>query len=147
MDLIKKYKVAIFLIIFLVALILLPRIINDLTAKSLLNKLMEVKLPNKTKLIDTAYNAGKVLGNGNGMQYYGAILIESDLKYDNLKAYYSKYQKEKLKFEVVKHSENPYNFYSENLKFKDYNKNKKYYIIYYQGNGIPVFKDLDIRGH
>ena len=43
-------------------------------------------------MIESISRAGKLTGNGNGMQYFGAILIRSDLSLEELDAYYSRYR-------------------------------------------------------
>ena len=47
-------------------------------------ELCETPLPEKTELIESISRAGKLTGNGNGMQYFGAILIRSDLSLEEL---------------------------------------------------------------
>ena len=43
------------------------------------NELVHFRLPKNTELIESIYKAGKLVGNGNGMQYFGVILIKSEL--------------------------------------------------------------------
>ena len=42
------------------------------------NELVHFRLPKNTELIESIYKAGKLVGNGNGMQYFGVILIKSE---------------------------------------------------------------------
>ena len=67
-------------------------LINNHTAYKVEKKLCETPLPEKTELIESISRAGKLTGNGNGMQYFGAILIRSDLSLEELDAYYSGYR-------------------------------------------------------
>ena len=63
-------------------------LINNHTAYKVEKKLCETPLPEKTELIESISRAGKLTGNGNGMQYFGAILIRSDLSLEELDASY-----------------------------------------------------------
>ena len=47
------------------------------------------ELPTNTKLLDSVSVAAKLTGNENGMQYMGAILVDSDLSKEKLKEHYS----------------------------------------------------------
>ena len=53
-------------------------ICNNVLAKKQEERLLACELPRNARLIDSASFAGKLSGNGNGMQWIGAILIESD---------------------------------------------------------------------
>lgn len=74
-------------VIFLSVLIYTP-VVNDNTARKTANELLDIPLPDDTEFIETVYKAGKLVGNGNGMQYFGAILIKSELSLEELKEYY-----------------------------------------------------------
>ena len=57
--------------------------INNNIAYKVEKELCETPLPEKTELIESISRAGKLTGNGNGMQYFGAILIQSELSLKN----------------------------------------------------------------
>lgn len=92
--------------------------------------------------------AGKLTGNGNGMQYFGAILIRSELSLEELDTYYSGYRsneweclvetQEGQSIEVIDH---------ETLQFSEEIKDSGYYIVYSWGSGNSLLEELDIRGH
>ena len=63
--------------------------INNNIAYKVEKELCETPLPEKTELIESISRAGKLTGNGNGMQYFGAILIQSELSLKELDDYYS----------------------------------------------------------
>ena len=93
-------------------------------------ELCETPLPEKTELIESISRAGKLTGNGNGMQYFGAILIRSDLSLEELDAYYSGYRsneweclvetQEGQSIEVIDH---------ETLQFSEEIEDSGYYIV------------------
>ena len=145
----KKLK----LVGMLVAVVLIGGVIsisfiNNNIAYKVEKELCETPLPEKTELIESISRAGKLTGNGNGMQYFGAILIRSDLSLEELDAYYSGYRSNELEclvetqegqsIEVIDH---------ETLQFSEEIKDSGYYIVYSWGSGNSLLEELDIRGH
>ncbi|NLC45329.1 MAG: hypothetical protein GX783_13745, partial [Clostridiales bacterium] len=93
--------------IIIVCLILVMLIIgipagNDLIASRVSRSLRNTPLPNDTEIIDYTSKAGKLVGNGNGMQYFGAILIKSKLTLEALEIYYTQYRDNDWSFLVMK---------------------------------------------
>ena len=145
----KKLK----LVGMLVAVVLIGGVIsisfiNNNIAYKVEKELCETPLPEKTELIESISRAGKLTGNGNEMQYFGAILIRSDLSLEELDAYYSGYRsneweclvetQEGQSIEVIDH---------ETLQFSEEIKDSGYYILYSWGSGNSLLEELDIRGH
>ena len=128
-------------------LISIPLVINY-TAYKVEKKLRETPLPEKTELIDSVSNAGKFTGNGNGMQYFGAILIESELSLEELESYYSDYREKEWEYIVaIQEGQKIETFGHGKLKFSKEADEKGNYMVYSWGDGIPFFADVDIRGH
>ncbi len=74
-----------------VALISLPvsiTLVNDAAARHVEQELLELPLPAGAERLDSVAQAGKLSGNGNGMQYLGAILIRSDQGIPELESFY-----------------------------------------------------------
>ena len=143
----KKLKlVGILAAVVLIGGVISIPLINNHTAYKVEKKLCETPLPEKTELIESILRAGKLTGNENGMQYFGAILIRSDLSLEELDAYYSGYRsneylvdiQEGQEIEVVDHS---------TLQFAEQIESKGYYIVYSWGDGNSLLKEIDIRGH
>ena len=121
---------------------------NNHYAKQVEKELRKTPLPEKTKIIDSVSRAGKLVGNGNGMQYFGAILLKSNLSLNNLEDYYSAYQKNEWPYvvepqknqiiEVVEHSM---------ISFSEKVGDNGYYIVYSWGDGPDLLEELDFRGH
>ncbi len=146
----KKMLVIIVLtvvIIFLSVLITKP-IINNNVAMKMADELIDLPLPNSTEFIESIHEAGKLVGNGNGMQYFGAILIKSELSLDELKEYYLELadnewkciveNQTNTKVEIIEHT---------NLIFKTDIEGNNYYIVYSWGDNNTIFHELDIRRH
>jgi len=123
----KSIKIiTITIIILLVIFIISIPFVNDYTAANISKKIEKIALPDDTTYIESISRAGKMVGNGNGMQYYGAIRIESGLTIDEIEEYYSECSD--LKIEVEEQDDNTY-------------------LVYSWGKGIKPFNILDIRGH
>lgn len=124
-------------------------IVNNITAANVAGDLEDIPLPENTELVESISAAGKFVGNGNGMQYFGAVLIKSNLMLDELKSYYSPYREndytcvvekqESREIAVIEHG---------SLAFEsELSQDENYYIVYSWGDGIDLFADLDLRGH
>ena len=91
--------------------------------------------------------AGKVVGNGNGMQYFGAILIESELTLEELSDYYSEVN---LRYRVQKQDEKAIKVLdhgSHAFKVKE-STLVNHYIVYTLDDAKNTFlREFDIRGH
>ena len=139
-------------VILLVATILIVScavsipLINNLTAKKVEKQLLAVSLPEHTTMIESVSATGKLVGSGNGMQYFGAMLIKSELTLDELSAYYAQNmanvvvkEQQTQKIECVEHQALSFD---TTLTGEDH-----HYIVYLFGDSISPLFDLDIRGH
>ncbi len=142
----KKASILVVIVVLLVGFIVSIPLVNNFSAKNIEKQLIGIDLPNNTELIESISKADKLVGNGNGMQYFGAMLIRSDQSLEELSAYYSHkldniiVRKQKTgKIECVEHGE---------LFFKTpITETEDYFIVYVFGEGVPLFSGLDIRGH
>ena len=145
----KKLKlVGILAAVVLIGSVISIPLINNHTAYKVEKTLCEIPLPEETELIESLSQAGKLTGNGNGMQYFGAILIRSDLSLEELDAYYSGYRsneweclveiQEGQSIDVIDH---------EILNFGKEINDAGYYIVYSWESENSLLKELDIRGH
>ena len=121
---------------------------NNHYAKQVEKELRETPLPEKTEIIDSVSQTGKLVGNGNGMQYFGAILLKSKLPLNDLEDYYSVYQKNEWSY-VVEPQENQSITVVEHSKisFSEMVDDEAYYIVYSWGDGPDLLEELDFRGH
>ena len=145
----KKLKlVGILATVVLIGGVISIPLINNHTAYKVEKALCEIPLPEETELIESLSQAGKLTGNGNGMQYFGAILIRSDLPLEELDAYYSGDRsneweclvetQEGQTIEVIDHGI---------LQFSEEINDNGYYVVYSWGSGNSLLDELDIRGH
>lgn len=145
----KLLVVIIFIVVISISLfvVVIP-LANNYYAKQVEKELRETPLPENTEIIDSVSLAGKLVGNGNGVQYFGAILLKSKLSLNDLEDYYSVYQKNEWSY-VVEPQENQIITVIEHSKisFSEKVDDEGYYIVYSWGDGPDVLEGLDFRGH
>ena len=142
----KKYVISVIIaaivaVALLVGFIISIPLVNNGSAKDVEKSLTDIALPEDTELVESISKAGKLVGNGNGMQYFGAVLIKSDLTPDELSDFYSGAVVKKQtsqKIEVVEH---------EQMSFETVIDGDDYYIVYMFDGSSSFFANLDIRGH
>lgn len=123
-------------------------IVNNTIAKKTAQSVKEIELPNKTEYIETFAKAGKLVGNGNGMQYLGGILIKSELPLSELQAYYSRYSETESECIVEKQTGKELSFIEHGtVSLHTDISGDLYYIVYSWGNSNSIYRDLDLRGH
>lgn len=145
-------KLLSFLVIAVMILILgsciLAPFINDHVAERVAKELQSIPLPEKTELAEARSAAGKLVGNGNGMQYFGAILIKSELSLSELNTYYAGYAKEEWECIVEKQEDKEIQVIEHgNLNFETEINSGNYYIVYSWGSNDSIFHEWDLRGH
>ena len=145
----KKLKlVGILAAVVLIGSVISIPLINNHTAYKVEKALCEIPLPEETELIESLSQAGKLTGNGNGMQYFGAILIRSDLSLEELDAYYSRYRSNEWECLVkIQEGQSIEGIDHGTLQFAEEIKDRGYYIVYSWGSGNSLLDELDIRGH
>ena len=147
---IKKVFVAIVLImvIGLFSFLIAAPIVNDNMAEKTANELADLPLPDNTEYMESVYQAGKLVGNGNGMQYFGAVLIKSGLSLEELKDYYSSYAENEWKCVVENQNDTDIKVIEHaKLTFDTNIDGEDYFIVYSWGDNNTIFHEFDIRGH
>ena len=85
----KKAVVVILIVLLGAALFQITiRSVNDHIAGGLEKRLLSCPLPQDTELLESVSVAGKMLGAGNGMQWFGILLVRSGLSADELTEWY-----------------------------------------------------------
>ena len=141
----KAIIVFLVIIVLIVGFIISIPLVNNYSANNVEQELLSIALPDNTEMIESLSIAGKVVGNGNGMQYFGAILIKSEKTLDELFNYYSG----KLEGILVKEQKSKeIEFTHGDVSFSsNINEEGNYFIVYLFGDEIFPFSELDIRGH
>lgn len=120
-------------------------VINNAIALGIENDLKELPLPPNTALVESISTAGKLVGNGNGMQYFGAVLIKSELPADELLAYYADHD-----CSLSPQASSNVAIVDGELAYRHEEYNAGYYTVYRWGSAPDWLRDLlntDIRGH
>lgn len=78
MKKIFKYIMVIFLLLIIPVALLYVPIGNNIILKMQSNELKHFKLNATFKILAADNECGKLVGNGNGMQYFSALLIQSN---------------------------------------------------------------------
>lgn len=90
----------------------------------------------------------QLTGNGNGMQYFGAILIQSELSLKELDDYYSDHRSNEWEYLVeIQEGQSIDVIDHETLNFGKEINDAGYYIVYSGESENSLLKELDIRGH
>lgn len=98
----KKQVIIILVLAILPILInVLAFAVNDISAALTAKEIAFKPLPPSTRLLEVKSQAAKLVGNGNGMQYFGVILIESELSLDELKEYYNDFTVKEQKTQQI----------------------------------------------
>lgn len=144
--------VAVFLLLFAVGI----PIANNGVALRIEQDLKDIPLPPQTEIIESTSVAGKLIGNGNGMQYFGAVLLRSDLTANELYDHYRPYREglydcliEPQFGNVIRPGGEEFHGVSAPT-FRGGGEDGTYYILYTWGSAPAWAKDLldtDLRGH
>lgn len=121
-------------------------VVNNMTADKVKKELLDTPLPEHTEIMDSFSQAGKLAGNGNGMQYLGAILIKSELTLEEINAHYAQYKEHADSYVIVEGSSVSLDMTVVTFSV-DIQQDEQYYVVYSWGTGIKPFSELDIRGH
>ena len=117
--------------------------VNNAYAVMAEKELKQLPLPEDTVYVESFSGAGKLSGNGNGMQYLGVMLITSKLPQEQLEEYYSEYDCYVYEQNTAKIKE-----LHGSLSFSTDPVPDNAYRVELWGNSPSwFFTDLDIRGH
>lgn len=123
------------------------QIVNDASARHIETQLLDLPLPEGAERTASMAQAGKLDGNGNGMQYLGAILIRSDENVVELKDFYSA-QADATGLWLSATPAEDFNGYHGADGFLAHSGESGTFIVSAWGNGPgEFFEVLDIRGH
>ncbi|WP_337461415.1 hypothetical protein [Jutongia sp.] len=150
MNIVKRFLIFLLCIVMAGGILFLISIPmeNDHIAKQTMTELAQVPMPEQTKCIEKVSAAGKLSGNGNGMQYLGALLVKSNLYLKDLKKYYAANTPRKWYCDVERQKGQSLRASEHvDLGFKHTVKGKNYYVVYAWGDYDGIYSELDLRGH
>ena len=130
------------LLIFIFGACALFMIGNNVVAKATLEDIKEIPLPEDTELVDEIYIADKLVGNGNGVQYFGAVLVKSELELYELDGYYNNYRENEWDYIVEAQYGREINVIEHgNYTFDKKISKGRHYIVYSWGDKNLVWGD------
>ena len=153
----KRFGKALIVVLILIALFhAVIYVVNNHIAKQLESELLNCPLPPNSELIDSVSVAGKMEGNGNGMQWFGIILIRSEKNEVDLLQWYNSHEKTDVSDEIyVIRQKSPEVFEFRNYHFNNFSgEDLCYQIQLFRDSAVgtesSIWKSLlnfDLRGH
>lgn len=139
--------ITIIYIILIAGFMFIVPAINDFKASRLEKQLTSIELPKQTEFVDSGYIIGR-FGNGNGTDYFIAMVIKSELPKEKLKKYYKDYEVAEQKSADVDEDL----LLTCNMTFSKLSQVKSfenYYLVYRYDGPDPdgLLYGWDIRGH
>ena len=136
--------------VFLLTAALAVPIANNAIAYGMEKELLALPLPEGATVVSSVSVAGKLIGNGNGMQYFAAVLLESDRPLAELQEHFAAYAEKNDRPYLVVRQEGERIAAVENqtLTFRKTAENG--YVLYFYDNSrrpMQGWLDLDLRGH
>ncbi|MBQ8684217.1 MAG: hypothetical protein IJ518_06860 [Clostridia bacterium] len=126
-------------------------IANNAVALGIQRDLEALPLPPDTTVEEAVSGAGKLSGNGNGMQYFGAVLLHSTLSLEQLNTYYVQHRRGLFDCLVAVQEGSEIQVADNgNLSFSTAMEGEGWYILYTWGDapkGLRAWLDTDMRGH
>lgn len=117
--------------------------VNDNTAADLEKKLAKIPLPDGMTCLESFSAAGKIVGNGNGMQYLAVMLITGDVPLESLRNHYAQYN-----CDVIIQGTSKIDSYHGNFGFDEFNPQAANYRVEMWGKAPSwFFAEFDLRGH
>lgn len=145
-------------VLFMCLFIAVP-LVNNVQLHKFTKQFSAHQLPAETKVLETKSVVGKLNGNGNGLDFFAAVLVKSSLSVDKLTHYYEQEEFKNAKrsgnYPVVtevlpvtgdsvdsEHLEHRRLVYQSLSQLKDYSG--YYFVVLYDGGYDSGF---DLRGH
>ena len=121
---------------------------------ALLNQMMwklESAVSAKTQILDRASVHGKLNGNGNGVQFFGAVLVEG-IAEEEIRQIIEQLSDEYEEVNYAQQSGNEIQLrHLEHRKprfsYSSFAENKQYYMIYFIESEHPYANPMDLSGH
>ena len=127
---------------------------NNRIAEGLRQQVDGWPLPPDTERVESVAVAGKMDGNGNGMQYFGGALLHSRLDEAALRAWYEPRLSDGESLRVAR-QDSPLLFECDKRCFQDFEDDGRYWVVMLcRYNSVDAEEtpwdallNLDIRGH
>ena len=153
----KKRLPVICIILLIVISYMAIHLTNDHIAEKMRQQLVNCPLPEWTSLLDSRSIAGKMLGNGNGMQWFGIILLKSPLDEASLSDWFNDNMDvdKNAEYITILKQDSPYIFEFSDRQFAGYTSEDGCYQVRFvkessvgsEGSFWDALLNCDLRGH
>ena len=127
----------IFIAILLIFFAVVIPIVNNGIALGVEKDLKKLSHPAKTTVVESTSAAGRMVGKGSSVQYFGAVLIQSELSLGELMAYYSE-----LDCVVERQEKAAIRALDGELSFRHADYEGNYFIVYRWGDAPNWLEDI-----
>lgn len=143
------------LVLAIVGALLSGILMDNFASSDIESQLKSIEPPaNGTKtstIVDSVSRTGKLSDPNGPLEFYGAVLIESNVDYGSIKGYYNDKSTDELNIKVVSQKEAEDTFGSDfpkELRFSHHDSAPDgFYIVYAFGKGKDPFPLLDYRAY
>lgn len=148
----KVIKIFFVLIIFaIVGGLVAGYVVDELISKNIESALNDITVPANTTVDSSISKTGKITNQDGGLQFYGAILLQSNEKLGTLRSYYKSHAPQGIDLEVINLADSK-KIFGENmpseLRFGYHDKApENYYIVYAWGEAQLPYTMLDFRSY
>ncbi len=150
-----RYRRAIRAIMIALAVVLLVMglaipVANNALAMGIAREMETLSLPTDTTLVESTSLSGRFSDTAGNVQYFAALLIESDRPIEDLRAHYAQYTDRSLiAYRVEKQVGREITVLKgKSLSFREEAANDGYYIVYTVrtgGHALQWWLDMDVR--
>lgn len=121
-------------------------LVNDAAAQGIEAELLALPRPDGADHVGSASRAGKLTGNGNGMQYLGAMFLRSDLGDDELQDFYDQVAGKGRTLTVTTPEDLRRRYGVERSAVRGAERATQVVFAWGEGPG-DLFEEFDLRGH
>lgn len=141
---------AVLVLLVLLAVPVSVTLVNDGAARDIETQLLDLPAPEGGEVAESMSQAGRMVGNGNGMQYVGALLVRSDRGIGAVSGHYATVS-EGIDLDVTVVTSagiESQGFHGADGFLAHPGPGDDLYVVYAFGDGPGgFFESVDLRGH
>lgn len=126
-------------------------IVDNQTSANIESAIKGIELPSNTTIDASVSRTGKLRDANGPLEFYGAVLLQSNNDFGTLKGYYRDHSPEGLNLKVIKLADSQKEFgenFPADLRFSHHDTAPDhYYIVYDFGLGESPFPMMDYRSY
>lgn len=126
-------------------------LVDNKTSMDIENSIKKIPLPSNTTVDASVSRTGKLRDPNGTLEFYGAVLLQSNNDFGTLRGYYRDHSPDDLNLKVIKLADAKKQFgskFPDDLRFSHHDTAPEhYYIVYDFGVGQDPFPMLDYRSY